>query len=303
MTQVLVFGAFGQLGRALASCPWPRGWHARFLDRGACDLTDFAAVRATIQRDRPDLIVNAAAYTAVDQAESQPDLAWAVNALAPAAMAEAALQGGAALVQVSSDYVFSGSLGPAWHEEDEPRPLNVYGATKLAGERAVRAALPRHLIVRTAWVFDGAGQNFVTAMLRLGLTRTQLPVVNDQYGRPTAAGDLARALVHMSQAAMAADGGWGTYHVTNSGATVMWADFARTIFRTARPWYGDGPDILPIRASEYPTAAQRPANSVLDTRKAEQVFGLTLRPWEDALRATLAWPLPGYGPVRSPVAA
>ncbi len=294
MTSVLVFGAHGQLARALAACLWPRPWRLRFIDRTACDLTDFAAVRQTILGAKPDVILNAAAYTAVDQAESEPDIAWAVNALAPAAMAEAAACVGAALLHVSSDYVFSGSLGPAWAEEDETRPLNVYGATKVASEQAVRAALPRHLIVRTAWVFDQTGRNFVTTMLRLGRGSSKLSVVNDQFGRPTAAGDLARALVHMVHAAVTMDSGWGTYHVTNSGPTVMWAGFADAIFQAASPWYGRQPEIAPMRACDYLSAARRPTNSVLNTAKAQHTFGLTLRPWEDALRAALAQPLPGY---------
>lgn len=302
MTSVLVFGAYGQLARALTTCPWPRTWRTRFLDRAACDLTDFAAVRRAILDTGPDLIINAAAFTAVDQAESQPDVAWAVNALAPAAMAEAAARIGAALVQVSSDYVFSGSLGPAWVEDDEPRPLNVYGATKAASERAVRAALARHLIVRTAWVFDTGGRNFVTTILRLGRTRPWLSIVNDQFGRPTAAPDLANALVRMAQAAMATEGGWGTYHVTNGGRPVMWAGFAEAIFQATAPWYGAPPPILPVRASEYPTAALRPANSVLNTGKAEHTFGLALRPWDEALRAMLGRPLPGYASARADAA-
>lgn len=299
MTSVLIFGAHGQLGRALSASRWPQGWRTRFLDRAACDLTDFAAIRRSILSTRPDLIVNAAAFTAVDQAESEPDVAWAINAFAPAAMAEAAARVGAALVQVSSDYVFNGSLGPAWREEDEPRPLNVYGATKVASERAVRAALARHLIVRTAWVFDQSGRNFVTTMLRLARSRPKLSIVNDQFGRPTAAGDLAHGLILMAEAAMAADDGWGTYHVTNSGPPVMWAGFAEAIFRAAGPWYGPPPQIQPVRAGEYPTAARRPANSVLDTAKAEQVFGLELRPWEAALRGMLARPLPAFARARA----
>lgn len=295
MTNVLVFGAHGQLARALASASWPRSWRPRFIDRATCDLTDFAAVRRLILSTNPDLIVNAAAYTAVDQAESEPDLAWAVNALAPAAMAEAAACVGAALLHVSSDYVFSGSLGPPWVEEDETRPLNVYGATKVASEQAVRAALPRHLIVRTAWVFDSTGRNFVTTMLRLGRSSSKLSIVNDQFGRPTAAEDLARALVHMAYAAIATDSGWGTYHVTNSGPTVMWAGFADAIFRAAASWYVWRPEIAPIRGCDYLSAARRPANSVLNIAKAERTFGLTLRPWDEALRATLARPLPGHG--------
>ncbi|MCA8929012.1 MAG: dTDP-4-dehydrorhamnose reductase [Alphaproteobacteria bacterium] len=299
MTRVLIFGAQGQLARALAHSPWPRGWRTRYLDRSRCDLTDFAAVRDAILEGAPALIVNAAAHTAVDRAESQPDIAWAVNALAPAAMAEAARQVGAALVQVSTDYVFSGSLGPAWTEADEPRPLNVYGATKAASEEAVRAALPRHLILRTAWLFDRSGRNFVTTMLRLGRMQDRLSVVNDQYGRPTAAGDLAQALVHMAHAAMSADSGWGTYHLTNGGPAVMRADFARSIFAAAAPWYGAPPEIVPVRSNAFPAAAQRPANAVLDTARAEQVFGLAPRPWSDALGATLAQPLPRCAAART----
>ncbi len=292
MTNVLVFGAQGQLGRALRSSAWPRGWEARFLNRHDCDLTDFSAVRAAILQEKPDLIINAAAYTAVDLAESEPDVAWAVNALAPAAMAEAAALVGAALVQVSTDYVFSGSLGPAWTEDDAIRPVNTYGKTKVASELAVSAALPRHLIVRTAWLFDPFARNFVTTMLRQGLTHREIAVVNDQYGRPTAAIDLARAILRAAKSALVADDYWGIYHLTNSGPPVMRAAFAEAIFQAANLWFGRTPAIKPVSSQKVPSAARRPANSVLDISKFERTFSIKLPSWQDALQASLARPAP-----------
>jgi dTDP-4-dehydrorhamnose reductase len=302
MTKVMIFGAKGQLGRALSDNAWPRGWSIMLLDRQDCDLTGFSSVVDVIREAKPDLLINAAAYTAVDRAESEPDLAWAVNTLAPAAMAEAANKVGAALVQISSDYVFSGSLGPAWTETDDTLPLNTYGRTKLAGEMAVRAAVPRHLIIRTSWLYDSSAQNFVIAMLRQGLTRTKLTVVNDQFGRPTSAAGLAWAIVRAAKMALEADDHWGTYHMTNSGAPVMRAAFAKAIFAAASNWYENSmPVIEPIPSKAYPSAALRPANSVLDTSKAETVFGIALPPWQDALRVSLSRPISGLAPFRSPI--
>jgi dTDP-4-dehydrorhamnose reductase len=258
MTNVMVFGAQGQLGRALRTTAWPQGWEASFLSRGDCDLTDFSTIRAAILLAKPDLIINAAAYTGVDLAESEPDIAWATNAMAPAAMAEAAALVGSALVHVSTDYVFSGSVGPAWVEDDATRPLNTYGKTKVASELAVCAALPRHLIVRTAWLFDPFARNFVTTMLRQGLTHSELTVVNDQYGRPTASIDLARGILRMAKRALTADDHWGIYHLTNSGPPVMRAAFAEAIFQAATPWYGRTPAITPVSSKDYPNAARRP---------------------------------------------
>jgi dTDP-4-dehydrorhamnose reductase len=293
MTKVLIFGAQGQLGRALKANAWPRGWVPTFVHRGQCDLNDFAAIRAVIWGHKPDLIINAAAYTAVDKAESEPDVAWAVNTLAPAAMAEAAAAIGTALVQVSSDYVFSGSLGPAWTEDDITRPLNIYGKTKVACELAIRAALPRHLIVRTAWLYDPSAENFVVAMLRQGLSSARVSVVNDQFGRPTAASNLAWGIIRAAKVALAADDHWGTYHLTNDGPAVMRTGFAEAIFKAAAGWYGRIPAIEPISSSDYPSAALRPANSVLDTTKAKAALGVSLPSWEDTLRLSLAQPAPG----------
>ncbi|MDE3187053.1 MAG: dTDP-4-dehydrorhamnose reductase [Acidobacteriota bacterium] len=285
--RILIVGATGQLGRELRRSFAPVG-EIVAVHRQTADLTVPEQLRALVRRAAPDVILNAAAYTAVDRAESEPELAMAVNAQAPGTLAEEALRARALLVHYSTDYVFDGSKTGPWEETDTPNPLNVYGASKLAGEQAIRAAGGRHLIFRTSWVYGPHGNNFLLTMLRLGRERRELSVVNDQFGSPTSSIELAdatQAIVSriLSGQYGSADGWSGTYHMTCSGS-VSWYGFARAIFaRAQRLFDGKVPLVKPIPSSEYPTAALRPRNSVLSNEKLLAQFGMQLAPWESAL--------------------
>lgn len=288
MTKVLVFGVAGQLGNALGKAVWPEGWEVAALDMPDIDFTQPNGLRAAIRDRKPDLIVNAAAYTAVDKAESETVLNWQINAIAPAAIAEEAARIGAALVHITSDYVYNGRMGDPWVETDPVGPLNGYGAAKVASEMAVTAVLDRHLILRASWVYAAHGNNFVKTMLRVGKERERLTVVDDQWGRPTEATDLGNGIIHAARHALAKDADWGIYHFSNSGDPVTWCGFARAIFEKAAPWYGKGPEVAAIPTSEYPTPARRPENSVMSLQKWEATFGHTPRAWPDALDIVLA---------------
>ena len=283
MKQVLVTGGAGQLGTELARHVWPEGWEAVVLTRADLDLADADAIAARVAGRPWAAVINAAAYTAVDKAESDAVAAWRVNALAPAALAAACAAADVPLVHVSTDYVFSGDkIGP-WDEHDPVGPLGVYGASKLGGELAVRTSAPRHAIVRTAWVVSASGQNFVRTMLRVGAERAQLSVVSDQCGIPTGAADLAAALATIA-VAMAEDPARasGTWHFSNAGMTT-WHGFAEEIFRQSRARGGPVAEVVPIATADYPTPARRPANSALSHRAIERDFGIEPRPWQDAL--------------------
>lgn len=278
MTLVL-FGAGGQVGRELAALAAARGLAVRAHARPDVDITDADAVLDAVRG--ADLVVNCAAYTAVDKAESERDQAFAVNATAPGVIAAACAALGAALVHISTDYVFRGDGDRPWREDDPLAPLSVYGESKAAGEAAVRTALGRHVILRTAWVFAAHGHNFVRTMLRLGAERPELRIVADQRGGPTAAADIAAAILAIREQALApgfAD--WGIFHYSGAPATT-WYDFAAAIFA------GTGPTLHPIRTADYPTPAHRPANSVLDCAKIAQVFGVRQPDWRRSLAAVL----------------
>ncbi len=283
MKQVLVTGGSGQLGTELARHAWPDGWEAVVLTRADLDLNDPGAIAARVAERPWAAVINAAAYTAVDQAESDAVAAWQVNALAPAAFAAACAAADVPLVHVSTDYVFAGDkIGP-WDEHDPVGPLGVYGASKLGGELAVRTGAPRHAIVRTAWVVSAHGRNFVKTMLRVGAERAQLSVVSDQCGIPTAAADLATALATIAMAlAEDATRESGTWHFSNAGMTT-WHGFAEEIFRQSRARGGPAADVVPIATADYPTPARRPANSALSHRAIERDFGIEPRPWQAAL--------------------
>ena len=283
---VLVFGRTGQLGHAFEEMP---GW--RLVGRDEADLAEPGAAARLVAQARPAWVVNAAAYTAVDQAESEPEAARRINAEAVAEIAAAAAEAGAALLHVSTDYVYDGAKTGPWREDDPTGPLGVYGQTKLEGERLARAANPRTVILRTAWVYAPWGKNFVRTMLRLAAERPQLRIVDDQRGNPTSALDLARACRRVTETLEGAPGGaaagdprWGVYHYAGAG-TVSWAGFAREIFRQAeaRKLIARAPQIEPIATADYPTPARRPANSALDCARFERAFGLAPRPWEAAL--------------------
>jgi dTDP-4-dehydrorhamnose reductase len=228
-------------------------------------------------------VINAAAYTAVDKAETDIVAAWAVNAMAPAAFAEGCAKAGIPLVQVSTDYVFAGDTAGAWEINDPVAPLNVYGASKLGGELAVRTSGVRHAIVRTAWVVSAHGTNFVKTMLRVAETRDSLNVVADQRGSPTSAADLAAALRTIAfRLVDDVEAPTGTFHFSNAG-DISWADFANEIFRQSSLRNGPIATVTPIPSSDYPTPAQRPANSLLNHSAIRAAYGIDPRDWRVAL--------------------
>lgn len=282
--RILLTGANGQLGFELAHALAPHG-EVVATDRGELDLADAAAIAACVRRLAPALIVNAAAYTAVDRAEAEPDLARAVNATAPGVLAEEARRIGATLIHFSTDYVFDGSARVPYDEDAPTGPLNVYGATKLEGERAVAASGATALVFRTSWVYGLRGQNFLLTIRRLAAEREELRIVADQTGTPNWCRTLATATARVVAGgpAFVAERA-GLYHVSSRGATT-WFGFARAIV-------GDvpRPRIVPIATEAYPTPARRPAYGVLATGKFERTFGFALPDWRDALAMCLSAP-------------
>ena len=294
--KILLLGKNGQLGWELQRSLAPLGTLIaldRHSSEGCGDLADLDGLAATVQALCPDVIVNAAAYTAVDKAESDVDLARRVNAEAPAVMARAALACGAWLVHYSTDYVFDGA-GSHFRSEDEATgPLNVYGQTKLDGEDAIRTSGARYLILRTSWVHAARGGNFARTMLRLAAERERLTVVDDQFGAPTGADLLADLSAHMLRQVLVrpADASTlaGTYHAVAAGAT-SWHAYARHVIDWARR-HGQTlavREIAPVPASTFPTPARRPLNSRLSTKRLQRVFGLTPPPWQDGVERMLA---------------
>lgn len=276
--KLLVFGKSGQVATELAR----RAPGALFLGRDAADLTEPAACAARIAESEADVVINAAAYTAVDKAEEDEATALAVNGVAPAAMAGAAAARGIPFLHVSTDYVFDGSGSTPWTPDAPTGPLGAYGRTKLAGEEGVCAAGGRHAILRTSWVFSAHGGNFVKTMLRLSDTRDALTIVADQVGGPTPAGAIADALLRMALALHRGEAAGGTYHF--SGAPdVSWAEFAREIFAQA----GRPVAVTDIPASDYPTPAVRPANSRLDCTTLMRDFGIARPDWRKGLTEIL----------------
>ncbi len=285
---ILVFGRIGQLGKELARRPWASGFELTFLDRDEIDVGDPKAVKAIMAGIAADLVINASAYTAVDKAESDSAAAFAVNRDGPAAMAEVCQSRDIPLFHVSTDYVFDGSRNTPYREDAPIAPIGVYGRSKAEGEQAVRETVPRHIILRTAWVYAAHGQNFVRTMLRLAAEWPELRVVADQWGCPTAAADLAMAL-HLLAERYHREGSlaWGTYHFTGQGET-SWHGFAECIIDLAAPTLGKRPVVKAITTADYPTPARRPANSCLDCEKMAATFGITGRPWPDALADVIA---------------
>ena len=280
--RVLVTGADGQVGRDLVALKRP-GLELIGFDRAALDITRAGDVDAALARARVYLVANLAAYTEVDKAEDEPETAFAVNRDGVGNLARACKKRGAAMIHVSTDYVFDGTKRGAWREDDPTAPLGVYGKSKAAGEAALRDALPRHAIIRASWVFGAHGKNFVRTMLgRIGMG-DELRVVNDQRGCPTAAADLARAILAVAGRLSAEpDPVAGTYHYCNDGATT-WFRFAEAIFARAREKGLAPPRLVPIKAADYPARARRPANSELDCAKIMRIFGVARPPWRDSL--------------------
>jgi dTDP-4-dehydrorhamnose reductase len=283
--RVLITGAGGQVGRALLAAPWPAGLSPLGLTHAALNIADAAAIARALDDSGAVALVNAAAYTAVDKAESEPAAAWRANAEAVALLAAATAARGIPLLQLSTDFVFDGAKGAPYREDDAVNPLSVYGASKAAGEVAARAN-PQHLVLRTAWVFAAAGHNFVNTVLRLMAERPELTVVADQRGQPTAAGDIAATLVRLL--ALWRDGAapWGTWHFAGAGETT-WHGFAEAIVARAAGEMGKRPPVRPLATADWPAPARRPADSRLDCGKLERAFGLRPRPWPAMLADVL----------------
>jgi len=288
--RILILGNAGQLGSELERVFAGFGYIVA-VDRESVDLADPGQTRAFVCRVAPNVILNAAAYTAVDRAESEMAAAHAINALAPRVLAEEAADRNALLVHYSTDYVFDGSKAEPWTEDDSPAPLNVYGASKLAGEQAIQNSRARYLIFRTSWVYGPHGNNFLLTMLRLARERHRLSIVDDQIGAPTTSIELARATYAIVMDVIAGRFGgsenWsGLYHATCAGS-VSWFGFAQAIFTRASSRLGiQTPQLTPIASRDYPTAAARPRNSVLSNAKLRARFGIRLAPWESALDET-----------------
>lgn len=284
--KILLIGAQGQVGQELSQT-LPALGPVTAWDRQQLDLSNLDQIAPQVTAQAPDVIVNAAAYTAVDRAESEPDLAHRINADAPKCLAQAANTCGATLVHISTDYVFDGQKNRPYQPDDPTQPLGVYGQSKLAGEIAVRDGCDRHAILRTAWVYGSRGKgNFVKTMLRLGGDRDSLNVVYDQVGAPTWSADIAHAITALIPQLSAES--WGTYHFTNSGVT-SWYDFAVAIFEEAARL--DYPlklsQVNPITTEQYPTPAQRPTYSVLANEKLASLLGQSAPHWRVSLRQML----------------
>jgi dTDP-4-dehydrorhamnose reductase len=288
---ILIVGAAGQVGVELQRTFAGFG-RLVAVDLETVDLANADQTRALVRRVQPDVILNAAAYTAVDRAESQRDLAMAINRDAPRILAEEALQLNAVLVHYSTDYVFNGEKQQPWVETDEPSPLNVYGESKLAGEQAVRQVGGRTLVFRTSWVYGPHGNNFLLTMLRLARERDRLSIVDDQFGSPTTSIELARATRTITEGVLAGKFGspqdWaGLYHMTCADSTT-WFGFAKAIFEGAEARLKlKAPELSPLATKDYPTPARRPRNSVLSNEKLYDRFGVRLANWRAALDEVL----------------
>jgi len=287
--RLLIAGWQGQLARALVeAAPAAADIEAMAIGRPGLDLVKPGTIHATLADVKPDVVINSAAYTAVDKAESEPEAAFALNRDGARLLAEAAAKRGAAIIHVSTDYVFDGTKIGAWTEDDPTGPLNVYGRSKLEGEAAVRAANPRHVIVRTSWVHGPHGTNFVRTMLRLAGERPELRVVDDQTGSPTYAPHLAAAILAIARQLKenGAAAKFGTYHLAGSGTTT-WCGLAREALAVAGRHGGRSVPVHAISSAEYPTPARRPKNSVLDCRRSTGAFGVTLPEWQAGVEASV----------------
>jgi dTDP-4-dehydrorhamnose reductase len=288
--RILVTGREGQVASALAEEGPALGHEIIRLGRPDFDLSKPEGIRAALVQHRPDVVVSAAAYTAVDQAESEGDLAMAVNGTAPGIIAAAGAELSLPIIHLSTDYVFDGLKPTPYLETDSTGPQGAYGRTKLAGEAAVAAANPHHVILRTAWVYAHRGKNFVRTMLRLAADRPELRVVSDQLGCPTYATDLARAILDISGKLAAGEAGderFGVFHASGTGDT-SWAGFATAIFELAAAQGWPASRVIPIATADYPTPARRPANSRLDCNKLHKVYGIRQPHWFDGLSRCLA---------------
>jgi len=287
--KLLVIGAKGQVGRELMGQGQDHGFSMDGLDIEDLDITDALAVVMAIRKHGPGIVINAAAYTAVDQAETDSSGIFAVNCNGVANLARSCAEGDIPLIHISTDYVFDGESATPYQESDTPNPLNIYGKSKLAGEQEVRHLCRKYVILRTSWLFSSHGQNFVKTMLRLGENHETLHVINDQLGCPTPAEDLADVILRMSRyICSGANSVWGTYHYCGAGA-VSWYGFAEEIFACARQYHPVVlKELFPITTEDYPLPAKRPAYSVLNCQQIRQVFGIKQLDWRTGLRKVIA---------------
>ena len=296
--RIVVTGVAGQVARSLVERGMALGHVVLPLGRPHLDLAsgDAEAIRAVLEMTRPEAIVSAAAYTAVDKAESEPELAFAINATGAGHVAQAAASLGVPLVQLSTDYVFSGEGSRAWREDDPTGPQGVYGATKLAGERAILAACPNSAVLRTAWVYSPFGSNFVKTMLRLAETRDEVGVVADQIGNPTSALDIADGVLAVAANLIGrADPALrGVFHMAGAGEA-SWADLAEAVFAASAARGGPAAQVRRIAASDYPTRARRPANSRLDCTRLAGIHGVRLPQWRGSLETVIDRLVSGEG--------
>lgn len=288
--KLLVTGREGQVVRSLLErAGGDRTFEVVALGRPQLDLVDATTIRRTVAAERPDIVVSAAAYTAVDRAEDEPEIAYAINRDGAGVLAEAAAQAGAPIIHLSTDYVFSGDAPEPYGEDDRPDPQGAYGRTKLAGEEAVVAANPEHVILRTAWVYSPFGKNFVKTMLRLAGDREEIAVVSDQWGNPTSALDIADGILHVARrlAKERAPERFGTFHLTGTGDT-NWSGLAERVMAASAERGGPSAAIRPITTAEFPTKARRPANSRLRTDKLALIYGWRAPGWEYSTDRTVA---------------
>jgi dTDP-4-dehydrorhamnose reductase len=288
--RLIVTGAQGQVARSLFECGPQHGVEVTLIGRPDLDLADPATIARAIGKAEGDVVVSAAAYTAVDKAETEEALATQVNGVGAGLVAAAAAIRGLPVIHLSTDYVFDGSLERPYREDDPTQPIGAYGRSKLEGERAVAAADPKHVILRTAWVYSPFGANFVKTMLRLGQTRSEVNVVADQRGAPTSALDIADAVIGVAKRLVempARADLTGIFHMTSAGEA-SWAEFAEAIFDEAARRGRQPVNVRRIASSQYPTPARRPANSRLDTSRFRRTYGIELPAWRESMRLCVA---------------
>jgi dTDP-4-dehydrorhamnose reductase len=286
MKKIVITGSSGQLGRCLQDTTNQYSeFKYKFVDVDELDISDEQQTQYFFDNYKPDFCINTAAYTAVDKAEEDTQKAFDVNAKGAKNLATACLKHNTVLIHISTDFVFDGSKTTPYKESDFPNPISIYGSSKLEGEKQIQAILPKHIIIRTSWLYSPFGSNFVKTMLRLAETKTKLNVVNDQIGTPTNAYDLAQAIMHIISKNILLEENnefetfYGTYHFSNEGSC-SWYDFAKKIFDINKI----NIDLRPIPTSSYPTPAKRPMYSVLDKTKIKAVFGIQIKSWEESLK-------------------
>ena len=290
--RILITGSKGQVGTELTKQGQALKHEMLAFDQDQMDITQIESVQETVHEYQPDIVINAAAYTAVDQAEQEVELAYAVNKEGAANLATACKAHSIPLLHISTDYIFDGKQKYAYREDDTARPTGVYGQSKWQGDQAIKATLQEHIILRVSWVFAAQGNNFVKTMLRLGQERDELSIVADQHGGPTCAADIAKTLLKLAQKAINKENrktfSWGTYHYSGS-PTTTWYDFAQEIFKEAQiqGLIKTVPRLKAISTEEYPTPATRPANSALDCSKIAEVFGIQQPDWRIGLNNVL----------------